>query len=588
MIWSTFLVLALAQLSVANPVSKRWDDLSIRHAWSEVPKGWELQGPAPGDHTMSLRIGLKQDKIDELIATLYEVSDPAHSKYGKHLSVEEVNALTAPHPDTLDLVHAWLEHHEVDTSAALRTGANDWITIRVTVAQAERMLGTNYNVYRHSISGEDVIRTMRYSLPRTLEGHGHVNVVAPTTYFSTTRSMRSTIHKVTPATLLSDVACGVTITPTCLRGLYNTTAYTPKSTSTNKLGIVGYLGEYANRADLQTFYEKYLRDAEGSSYTTVLVNDGLDTQSDPGVEANLDVQYGASISYPTPVTYYSTGGSPPYIPDDNSPTNTNEPYLDFLEYVGNQTTIPQTFTTSYGDYEQTVPKDYATSVCNGFATLGARGVSILFSSGDDGVGDGDCKSNNGTNAVAFQPNFPASCPFVTSVGATQKISPEIAATFSAGGFSNYFSTPSYQTNATSAFIKSLGTKYAGLYKCGSSVNCAPVTFSQSGRGIPDVSAQGLNFQIVVNGSVTLVSGTSASSPTFAAIVALLNDYRISEGKAPLGFLNPFLYGAGVAGLTDITSGFNPGCGTLGFAARAGWDPVTGLGTPNFEKLQALV
>lgn len=268
MIWSTFLVLALAQLSVANPVFKRWDDPSVRHAWSEVPKGWELQGPAPGDHTMSLRIGLKQDKIDELIATLYEVSDPAHSKYGKHLSIEEVNALTAPHPDTLDLVHAWLEHHGVDTSAASRTSANDWITIRVSVAQAERMLGayhfallacaipitfissgTNYNVYRHSISGEDVIRTMRYSLPRTLEGH--VNVVAPTTYFSTTRSMRSTIHKVTPAALLSDVACDVTITPTCLKGLYNTTAYTPKSASTNKLGIVGYLGEYANRADLQ-------------------------------------------------------------------------------------------------------------------------------------------------------------------------------------------------------------------------------------------------------------------------------------------------------------------------------------------------
>ena len=86
-----------------------------------------------------------------------------------------------------------------------------------------------------------------------------------------------------------------------------------------------------------------------------------------------------------------------------------QPYLDFLNYVGNLTTVPQTFTTSYGDYEQTVPKDYATSVCNGFATLGARGVSIMFSSGDDGVGDGDCKSNNGTNIVAFQPNFPASC-----------------------------------------------------------------------------------------------------------------------------------------------------------------------------------
>ena len=92
---------------------------------------------------------------------------------------------------------------------------------------------------------------MKYSLPSALEGH--VNVVAPTTYFSTTRSMRSTIHEVTPAALVSevDVLCSVTITPTCLKDLYNTAAYTPKSTNTNKLGIVGYLEEYANRADLQ-------------------------------------------------------------------------------------------------------------------------------------------------------------------------------------------------------------------------------------------------------------------------------------------------------------------------------------------------
>jgi tripeptidyl-peptidase-1 len=65
-------------------------------------------------------------------------------------------------------------------------------------------------------------------------------------------------------------------------------------------------------------------------------------------------------------------------------TNTNEPYLDWLNFILNQTTIPQTFSTSYGDDEQTVPLDYANSVCNGFATLGARGVSIMFSSGDAG------------------------------------------------------------------------------------------------------------------------------------------------------------------------------------------------------------
>jgi len=58
--------------------------------------------------------------------------------------------------------------------------------------------------------------------------------------------------------------------------------------------------------------------------------------------------------------------------------DTNEPYLDWLNFILNQTSIPQTITTSYGDDEQSVPNDYADSVCNGFAQLGARGVSILF------------------------------------------------------------------------------------------------------------------------------------------------------------------------------------------------------------------
>jgi len=59
----------------------------------------------------------------------------------------------------------------------------------------------------------------------------------------------------------------------------------------------------------------------------------------------------------------------------------------------------------------------------------------------------------------------------------------------------------------------------------------------------------------------------------AGIISLLNDYRLSKGMASLGFLNPWLYGGGITGLTDITIGSNPGCGTDGFSAVVGWDPV---------------
>jgi len=85
-----------------------------------------------------------------------------------------------------------------------------------------------------------------------------------------------------------------------------------------------------------------------------------------------------------------------------------------------------------------------------------------------------------------------------------------------------------------------------------------------------------------------VGGTSASSPTFAGVIALLNDFRLSQNKSSLGFLNPLIYSTGTAGFNDITSGSNPGCGTNGFSAGTGWDPVTGLGTPDFGKLQALI
>ncbi|KAG9083035.1 hypothetical protein FRC06_004718 [Ceratobasidium sp. 370] len=336
----------------------------------------------------------------------------------------------------------------------------------------------------------------------------------------------------------------------------------------------GYLDEYAGTDDLQTFYKQYRADAVGSTFTVELINGGKNTQSQPGVEANLDVQYAGAISYPTPNIFYSTGGSPPYIPDDSTPTNTNEPYLEWVGYMLNKTTLPNTITTSYGDDEQTVPLDYATRVCNDFATLGARGVSLIFSSGDYGVGQGDCKTNDGTSRVLFQPIFPASCPYVTTVGGTHRI-PELGAALSQGGFSNYFARPSWQDTAVSTFLTSLGNTYHGLY-------------NTTGRRFPDVAAQALAYEIVRKGLPEVHDGTSAAAPTFAAVIALLNDYRISQGKPSLGWLNPWLYTKAVGALNDIKSGNNPGCGTRGFTARVGWDPVTGLGTPDFVKLQAVV
>ncbi len=154
-------------------------------------------------------------------------------------------------------------------------------------------------------------------------------------------------------------------------------------------------------------------------------------------------------------------------------------------------------------------------------------------------------------------------------------------------------------------------------------------FNINGRAFPDVSAHSLHpeyvlpphfnptsplapqnnslpsYAVIINNLHTLSGGTSAATPVFAAIIALLNDARLRSGKKPLGFLNPWLYSVGSKGLTDITAGGSVGCngingqtgkpvvggGVIPYAswnATVGWDPGTGLGVPDFGGLLGLV
>ncbi|EPS98883.1 hypothetical protein FOMPIDRAFT_1125451 [Fomitopsis schrenkii] len=572
------------------------------------PHGWIATDAAPSGHTIAFRIGLPQSNFAELEAHLYAVSDPTSERYGQHLSQEEVEALVAPQPESVQLVEEWLASHDLAGDALSRSSAGDWITVKVPVALAETMLDTTYQVWTHTASGDALVRATSYSLPEHL--HEHIEVIQPTTIFSRFSSKKAVYHSFRAITANSEssgltiavpsasegqvaASCNGTLTPECLLELYNATGYTPQVPGENKIGVTGYLEQYANYADYEQFLEEIVPYAVNSNFSTVYINGGENnqTRSAAGTEANLDVQYAFSLAYPTPGTFYTTGGRPPYIPDAIDPTNDNEPYMQasggWLDYVLalSSEELPQAISNSYADNEQTVPLSYASRVCAEFAQLGARGVSVMFGSGDGGVGDGDpnpatqqCFSNDGRNVTMFIPEFPASCPFITSVGATSQI-PEVAAWFSGGGFSNYFARPRYQEEAVKIYLAGLapGT-YAGLYNA-------------AGRAIPDVAAEGVNFTIVVDTQTGLVDGTSCATPAFTGIVALLNDARIASGRPPLGFLNPLIWALNAWHTTpfhDITVGNNPGCGTEGFNASAGWDPVTGWGTPNFGVLKDIV
>ena len=340
------------------------------------------------------------------------------------------------------------------------------------------------------------------------------------------------------------------------------------------------MGEISNRTDTSIFLAKYRPDAVAvaATFPQISIAGGPvwnGTQSPQGVsyEANLDIETVLGIAYPTNVTVFSTGGMPPYKPDNFTTSDTNEPYLTWARYAIKQAVLPGVISTSYGDDEQTVPPSYARAVCNIFAQLGARGTTLVFSSGDEGVGqNGSCITNDGKKTPAFLPAFPAGCPYVTTVGGTKEF-PEVVAFdphngyASGGGFSNYFPRPSYQDGVVPAYIAGLKDEFKGLY-------------NKSGRGYPDIAAQGYKFITIYNGSIVPLDGTSCASPTAASVLTLVNDALIAAGKPTLGFFNPFLYKYGYKAFTDVVSGSALGCNEtgsgLGFPAKVGWDAVTGF------------
>ncbi|KAK8017805.1 hypothetical protein PG993_014131 [Apiospora rasikravindrae] len=412
--------------------------------------------------------------------------------------------------------------------------------------------------------------------------------------------------------------CDTQTTPDCLRALYRL----PHGTSAqpgNSYGIVEYTPQSHHPEDLDFFFSSFSKNEVGDRPILESIDGGSLPQNltdrDLYVESSLDLEYAMSLVYPQKVTLYQVG--------DMSEGASFNNFLDALDgsyctYEGGDdpeqdgvypnpevggykgpsdcgtSKAANVISTSYGYNEAALTEAYQKRQCYEYMKLGLQGVTVLYSSGDFGVAGNNnrCIGNgtfvNGTSG-AFNPSFPGTCPYITSVGATQvptgtnilqelasKVQPEVACETvikSGGGFSNVFPMPSYQADAVSHYLKTYPPPHgADRYN---NTGCS--------RAFPDVSANGANYMVAVLTSFHKVYGTSASTPTFGAVITLINERRLALGKGPVGFLNPALY-AHPDVMNDITRGANPGCGTGGFAATPGWDPVTGLGTPNFPKM----
>ncbi|KAJ6527399.1 family S53 protease [Mycena capillaripes] len=532
-------------------------------------KGFVQSAAAPAEHEITLRIALKQNNIAGLQTELYKISDPASEFYGQHLTLEEVAEFVKPTDETLAVVSSWFSENNIDTKPV--TPAGDMLEIRIPVSQANDLLSAEFSVFTHVETGKTSIRTLQYSLPASLTPH--VDFFHPTTIFTPPLDSMPKFVAANPAKRAisgSDAvpaSCASIITPTCLQALYGIPT-APATQTSNTLGVAGFIDEWANQADLKAFLTNFRTDMNSSTIFALETLDGGSNpqiRSEAGIEANLDTQYTIGIATGVPVIFISAGETGPDGLDGFLQV------FDMITLLINDTSRPSVLTTSYAFQDETdLPVSVASNLCNTYLQLSALGTSLLFSSGDGGVAGGQA-----AGCTNFVTPFPAGCPFITSVGSTGGIT-EVGSFFSSGGFSNYFPTPDYQAGDVAAYVTSLGTTYAGKYNA-------------SGRGFPDVSAQGENFEIAWDNEFGTVDGTSCSTPTFASIIALLNDELVAAGKPTLGFLNPLLYSPlGRAALNDVTSGTNPGCGTNGFSASVGWDPITGLGTPNYAALRTAV
>ncbi|KAI0064312.1 family S53 protease [Artomyces pyxidatus] len=549
---------AFVALACAKPHVAR--DMLLHDRRDAAPRGFIKSGPAPADTELRLRLALKQTDIEGLKTALVDVSTPSSANYGNHLSKEEVLEYASPKAETVDAVHSWLSENGL--TAATLSPAGDWVGFTTTVAKANELFDADFSTFTHTATGVSSIRTLEYSIPAVLKGH--LDLVHPTTSFSTPKANKGLPSIALPVkfsnvTADASASCS-TITPSCVQSLYGIPTTLATQTN-NQLAVAGFIDQYANSADLKTFLKDYRKDLPSTNTFTLQTLDGgsnPQSSSQAGVEADLDVQYTVGIASGVPTVFVSVG--------DSFQDGDLEGFLDIVNFLLAETNVPTVMTTSYGENESDMSIDLADKLCNAYATLGARGTSVLFASGDGGV-----SGSQSQDCDTFVPTFPSGCPYLTSVGATTGTNPETAASLSAGGFSNYFGIPSWQATAVSGYLTKEGRTNSGLYNA-------------SGRGYPDVAALGQNVEIIYQGKATAVDGTSCASPMFASVVALLNDKLIAAGKSPLGFLNPFLYSTGASALNDITKGDNPGCNTNGFSATTGWDPVTGLGSPNFAAL----
>jgi tripeptidyl-peptidase-1 len=546
---------------------------------------------------------LKQQNLAALESKFWSVSNPKSAEYKHFLSIDEISSMIAPKAGDVAAVTHWLLLHGITDIISF----SDALEVFTTVGVAERLFQTEFFEFQHEEWSKVVVRQFgSYSLPDAVSQS--IDLITGLANFPAPYHGAHPLHvapRPNPSHLRRpDADLGVVAQT--VYSLYNIGPQKfGNATSITSQGVIEFEEQTFSPEDLVQYAS-----LSGIQITPLTKDHIVGTNADYGaIEATLDIQFISTVNTEATNWFWIEDGT--------------AWLYGFTTHFFNTTTVPLVISISYGWWEGDqcyidpdvcqqlgVTDDaYVARVNVEFQKVALRGISILVSSGDSGA---HTRTDETCTAKTLRAEFPSSSPYVTSVGATQITNPvalatqpkictqygtscaatgtEVAVSFqvafftSGGGFSEVADQPSYQTTAVKNYLNS-------------GVTLPPATYyNASRRGAPDVSAVGHNNLIYASG-IEAVGGTSASAPIWAGIASLLNQASIAKSGAPLGFLNPLLYQIAAdqpTAFNDITSGDNicteSGCAAAckGWYATKGWDPVTGLGTPNYGALLAYI
>jgi len=528
----------------------------IIHPPQVVPAGWEMTGQnADTTGRMDVLVGLRRSNLDKLQEVFDESSTPGSKGFLKHVSWKDMGDMIRPSEDAIGAVVGMLAS---SGGIDIRVGNHgDYIKASVPMQNLETLTHGSFQTFVNKATGQHLARLADgVRLPAAIAKH-----------VETFSGLHGFPLDASP--LVGNTSASSGVTPTVINAAYGIDKSTVKrSGHANIQAIAQFQGQYVSPTDLSKFCTQY--DATANCSIAKFI--GKNTGTAPGVESMLDVEYITGVAQGVTTWVYSYP-SFDFCAD----------LLTWASDVAGESEHPFVVSLSYGSQKIAFcDKATVTRLSTDVQKLGAMGITVVIASGDDGSGG---MSRQGSNNGKLSPSFPASIPYALAVGSTffdTGLSGEEQATTqfgSGGGFSYDYDMPSYQTSAVSAYL-------AKNPKTGTA------TYTKTGRASPDVALLGEQFDVVTGSGQTIsVGGTSASTPSWGAVISLLNEECLSAsgGKKTLGFVNPLFY-QNAAAFTDITKGSNAvgENANSGWKCTAGWDAVTGLGTPQFPKLQDVV